>query len=38
MEVSIPIEKIGPEEMYTLPDSIVPTAQIYGSGNDHEVM
>lgn len=38
MTVSIPIEKIGPEELYTLPDSVVPTDQIYGTGTDHEVM
>ena len=36
--VNIPIEKIGAEELYTLPESIVPSAQIYGVGNDHEVM
>lgn len=37
--LTIPIEKIGAEEIYTLPESIVPTAQIFGGGdNDHEVM
>ena len=41
MTVSIPIERIGAEELYTLPESIVPSNQIYGGGtndNDHEVM
>ena len=36
--ITIPIEKIGAEEIYTLPESIVPTAQIFGGGNGHEIM
>ena len=39
MTVSIPIERIGEEELYTLPIEVVPTNQIYGGvDNDHEVM
>ena len=34
--VNVPIEKIGAEELYTLPESIVPSIQIYGGGNNHE--
>lgn len=38
-DITIPIEKIGAEEIFTLPESIVPTAQIFGGGNNnHEVM
>lgn len=37
--ISVPIERIGVEELYTLPESIVPQNQLYGGGgNDHEVM
>lgn len=40
MTVNVPIEKIGVEELYTLPIDIVPENQLYGGGNDndHEVM
>ena len=33
----VPIEKIGVEELYTLPESIVPQNQLYGGDNNHEV-
>ena len=38
--VNVPIERIGEQELYTLPIDIVPENQLYGGGNDndHEVM
>lgn len=37
MTVSIPIERIGEQELYTLPVSVVPQNQTYGGGNDSVV-
>lgn len=38
MTVSIPIERIGAEELYTLPANVVPQNSIYGGNTDHETM
>jgi hypothetical protein len=35
--LTIPIERIGEQEFYTLPESIVPQNQIYGGSNDNVV-
>jgi hypothetical protein len=37
MTVTIPIERIGEQEFYTLPASVVPQNMTYGGGNDHVV-
>lgn len=34
---TIPIERIGAQEFYTLPESVVPQNQIYGGSNDNVV-
>ena len=33
--VTYNVTKIGPYELYTLPESAVPIADTYGGGNDH---
>ena len=35
--ISIPIERIGAQEFYALPASVVPQNMTYGGGNDHVV-
>lgn len=37
-EVSINVTKVGVNEYYTVPASIVPIDNQYGGGSDHEVM
>lgn len=37
-EQTIPIERIGEEEFYTLPESVVPQNMTYGGKNNHESM
>lgn len=38
MEVTIPVVMVGGFQLYTLPASVVPANQIYGSGGNHETV
>ena len=38
MEVTIPVTMIGAREFYTVPSNVVPSDQVLGGDNDHEVM
>lgn len=37
-EITIPVTMIGEREFYTVPSNVVPSDQILGGGDDHEVM